>query len=95
LTLGLVSYKSKQHTCVVQSTCEAENYSAANATKEELHFRHLMGEIFNAPITDNATIWEDNQRAIAYSHNALVSDKTKHIDLKCHFLKDHVERGTI
>jgi hypothetical protein len=54
-----------------------------------------MGEDFNAPITETTTIWEDNQSAIAYSHNALVSEKTKHIGLKWHFLKDHVEQGTI
>jgi hypothetical protein len=50
-----------------------------------------MGEIFSAPITETTTIWEDNQSAIACSHNALVSEKTKHIGLKWHFLKDHVE----
>jgi hypothetical protein len=76
---------------VAQSTCEAENYYAADATKERLHLRQLMGEIFNAPITETTTILEDNQSAIAYSQNALVSEKTRHIGLKWHFLKDHVE----
>jgi hypothetical protein len=46
-----------------------------------------MGEIFNAPITETTTIWEDNQSAIAYFQNALVSEKTKHIGLKWHFLQ--------
>jgi hypothetical protein len=54
-----------------------------------------MGEIFNDPITEITTIWEDNQSAIAYSHNALVSEEIKPIGLKWHFLKDHVEHGTI
>jgi hypothetical protein len=54
-----------------------------------------MGEIFNAPITKTTTISEDTQSAIAYSQNALVSEKTKHISLKWHFLKDLVEQGTI
>jgi hypothetical protein len=54
-----------------------------------------MGEIFNAPITETTTIWEDNQSAIAYSQNALVSGKTKHIGLKWHFLKNQEEQGTI
>jgi hypothetical protein len=54
-----------------------------------------MGEIFNAPITETTTIWEDNQSAIAYSQNALGSEKTKHIGLKWHFIKEHVEQGTI
>jgi KUP system potassium uptake protein len=80
---------------VAQSTCEAEYYSAADAIKERLHLRQLMGEIFNTPITETTTIWEDNQIAIAYSQNALVNEKTKHIGLKWHFLKDHVEQGTI
>jgi hypothetical protein len=92
---GPISYKSKQHTCVAQSTCEAEYYSAADATKVRLHLRQIMGEICNAPITKTTSIWEDNQSAIAYSLNALVSEKTKHNGLKWHFLKDHVEQRTI
>jgi hypothetical protein len=80
---------------VAQSTYEAEYYSAADATKEGLHLRQLMGEIFNATITETTTIREDNQSAIVYSQNVLVNEKTKHIGLKWHFLKDHVEQGTI
>jgi hypothetical protein len=87
---GPVSHKSKQQTCVALSTCEVEFYSATNATKEGLHLRQLIGEIFDEPINGTTTIWEDNQSAIAYSQNALVSEKNKHIDLKWHFLKDHV-----
>jgi hypothetical protein len=92
---GPISYKSKQQTGVAQSTCEAEYYSAADTTKEGLHLRQLMGEIFNAPITKTTTIWEDTLSAIAYSQIALVNEKTKHIGLKWHFLKDRVEQGTI
>jgi hypothetical protein len=58
---------------------------------EGLHLRQLIGEMFNAPITGTTTIWEDNQSAIAYSQNALVSEKIKHIGLNWHFLKDHVD----
>jgi hypothetical protein len=53
---GPISYKSKQHKCVPQSTCEAEYYYAAGATKEGLQLRQLMGEIFNAPMTETTTI---------------------------------------
>jgi hypothetical protein len=44
-----------------------------------------MEEIFDAPITGTTTMWEDNQSAIAYSYNALASEKTKHMGLKWHF----------
>jgi hypothetical protein len=33
-----------------------------------------MGEIFNAPITETTTIYKDDQSAITYSLNALVSE---------------------
>jgi KUP system potassium uptake protein len=54
-----------------------------------------MGEIFNALITETTTIWEDNQSAIAYFQNTMVSKKTKHTGVNWHFLKNHVEQGTI
>jgi KUP system potassium uptake protein len=54
-----------------------------------------MGEIFNTPITETTTIKEGNQSPIENSQNALVSEKTKHIGLKWHFLNDHVEQGAI
>jgi KUP system potassium uptake protein len=54
-----------------------------------------MGKIFNEPGSGTTTTLEDNHSAIAYSLNALVSEKTKLVDLKGHFLKDHVQQGTI
>jgi hypothetical protein len=48
LDRGHISHKSKKKTYVVQSTCEAEYYSAADATKEGLHLRQLMWENFDA-----------------------------------------------
>jgi len=34
-------------------------------------------------------MWEDSQGAISYAHNAVISKRTKHIDVKWHFVKDH------
>jgi hypothetical protein len=78
------------------TTCEAEYYSTVDATKEGLHLpQFIIGEIFNASITETTAIWEDNQSAIAYSQNAFVNEKAKHIGLKWHFLMGHVEQVTI
>jgi hypothetical protein len=55
----------------------------------------MLSEIFSRPVSGTTTIKEDNQSCIAYSPNALVSEKTKHIDLKCRFVKDHVQLRTI
>jgi hypothetical protein len=61
---GPVSYKSKQQASVSMSTCEAEYYSLSDATKEGLHLRQLLGEIFDEPIDGTTTIWEDNESEI-------------------------------
>jgi hypothetical protein len=55
----------------------------------------MLSEIFSQPASGTTTIWEDNQSCIAYSQNAPVSEKTIHIDMKYHFVKDHVQLGTI
>ena len=41
------------------------------------------------------TIWEDNQGAIALAQNAGYHARTKHVDIRHHFIRENVERGTI
>jgi hypothetical protein len=62
----------------------------AYATRKAIHIRQMLGESQGVPITDTTTIWKDNKTPIAYSQSELVSDKTKHIDLKYYFVNDHV-----
>jgi hypothetical protein len=92
---GPISYKSKQHTCVAQSTCEAEYYSAANATKEGLHLRQLMGRSSTPPSPRPPPSRRTTKAPLRTPNMPWSSGKTKHIGLKWHFLKDHVEQGTI
>jgi hypothetical protein len=56
--------------------------STANATREVIHLCQLISETLNAPITETTIIYEDNHNNIAFSYNAMVSDKTKHIDVR-------------
>ena len=37
----------------------------------------------------------DNQSAIAFANNPMLTQKTGHIDTRHHFIRDHVEKGTI
>ncbi|KAE9027682.1 hypothetical protein PR003_g11251 [Phytophthora rubi] len=44
----------------------------------------------------NATqIWEDNQGAIALAQNAGYNARTKHVDIRHHFIREEVERGAV
>ena len=38
------------------------------------------------------TIYEDNQSCIALAANPVHHARTKHIDIKCHFIRDHVDK---
>ena len=53
---GAISYKSRKQSCVAQSTCEAKYYSAADATKEAIHIRQMLSEIFSRHVSGTTTI---------------------------------------
>ena len=53
-----------------------------------------MSELGNAP-TGPTTLFEDNQSAIAMTKNPQSHGRTKHIDIKYHFIRDQVSKGTI
>eukprot|EP00873_Tetraselmis_striata_P020865 jgi/Tetstr1/441129/TSEL_029390.t1 len=65
----------------------------ALAIKDGIHLKMLVSEILASPV-QTLIMMEDNQGAISYATNVVISDMTKHIDVKWHFVKDHVEAGT-
>ncbi|KAI3771637.1 hypothetical protein L6452_02803 [Arctium lappa] len=89
----LVSWSSKKQNCVSTSTAEAEYVAAASCCSQVLWMRTQLrdyGQQF-----DRIPILCDSKSAIAISANPVQHSKTKHIDVRYHFLKDHVEKGTI
>ncbi|KAI3718887.1 hypothetical protein L6452_19772 [Arctium lappa] len=89
----LVSWASKKQLCVSTSTAEAEYVAAASCCSQILWMRTQLrdyGFHFN-----KIPIYCDSKRAIAISANPVQHTKTKHIDVRYHFIKDHVEKGTI
>jgi hypothetical protein len=66
-----------------------------DATKEAIHLRQSIWETFTATVTGPTTIWEDNPSYIAYYQNILVSEKTKPIGMKYHFVKDHEQLRSV
>ncbi|KAI3735800.1 hypothetical protein L6452_15315 [Arctium lappa] len=86
----LVSWGSKKQLCVSTSTAEAEYVAAASCCSQVLCMRTQLrdyGFHFN-----KIPIYCDSKSAIA---NPVQHTKTKHIDVRYHFIKDHVEKGTI
>ncbi|KAJ9567154.1 hypothetical protein OSB04_003120 [Centaurea solstitialis] len=89
----LVSWGSKKQHCVSTSTAEAEYVAAASCCSQVLWMRTQLrdyGYNFN-----HIPIYCDSKSAIAITCNPVQHTRTKHIDIRYHFIKDHVERGTI
>ena len=90
----LVSWASKKQKVVSLSTCEAELYAEAAAVQELLWLRGLLQEIgmsTRAP----STLYGDNQSTVQVSENGIRSERTKHVDIKYHFVTDVFERGDV
>lgn len=89
----LVSWACKKQASVSTSTTEAEYIAAGSCCAQILWIKQQL-EDYNVQIVQTP-IYCDNTSAISVSHNPVMHSKTKHIDIRYHFLKDHVEKGNI
>ena len=89
-----ISWKSSKQTCVALSTAEAEYVALSAAAQEAMWLQQLASDLLNKNIRET-TILEDNQSAICLAKNQQVHGRTKHIDIKYHFIHDLVEAGRI
>ncbi|KAJ9542196.1 hypothetical protein OSB04_028702 [Centaurea solstitialis] len=89
----LVSWSSKKQNCVSTSTVEAEYVAAASCCSQALWMQTQLrdyGYTFN-----KIPILCDNKSAIVILENPVQHSKTKHIDIRYHFLKHQVEEGNV
>jgi hypothetical protein len=89
-----VSWSSKKQTSVALSSTEAEYISGAHATKEAVWLRQLLSEL-GIDTSSPTVLHVDNQSAIAIAKNPEFHDRTKHIDVRYHFLRQVVKDRTV
>lgn len=91
---GAVSWASKKQELVTLSTAESEYVAATHAAKEAIWLRRLIGEVFD-PLSEPTTLHGDNQAAIALTKDGSYHARTKHIDIRYHFIRYSIEAGSI
>jgi len=94
LNEGLITWNSHKEKIVALSSCEVEFMAATAAAKQALWLRNLLGEI-TATKPKTVTLFVDNNSAIALMKNHVFHRRSKHIDVKYHFIRERVEDGQI
>jgi hypothetical protein len=89
----LVSWYSKKQQTVSNSTAEAEYIAAGSCCAQILWIRNQLKDY--GLVLDKIPILCDNTSAIAISNNPVQHTRTKHIDIRYHFIREHVMNGTV
>ncbi len=89
-----ITWQSKLQRTTALSSCEAEYMALSSATQESIWLRRLLKEMGN-PQSDPTPLYEDNQGAIELVKNNRNHGRTKHIDVRHHFIRSHVENDEI
>ncbi|GJX60453.1 hypothetical protein Tco_0291843 [Tanacetum coccineum] len=89
----LISWQCKKQTIVANSTTEAEYVAAANCCGQVLWIQNQMMDYgFNFM---NTKIHIDNESTISVIKNLVAHSRTKHIEIRFHFIKDCYEKRLI
>ncbi|GJS14774.1 retrovirus-related pol polyprotein from transposon TNT 1-94 [Tanacetum coccineum] len=89
----LTSWFSKKQTALAISTNKAEYVSAGKACQQALWMKQALID-YDIRL-DNVPIMCDNKGAINLSKNPVQHSRTKHIEIRHHFLRDNVQKGHI
>lgn len=95
ITLGTspVSWKTKKQPTVSRSSAEAEYQAMANATSEVVWLRNLL-RFLNIRVS-TAQLYCDNQAALHIAANPVFHERTKHIEVDCHFVRERLVSGDV
>jgi hypothetical protein len=92
---GAISWKSTKQKIVTLSSMESEYVALTDAAKEGLFLKQLINEQQPNNNDKPILIYEDNQSAIKTSQNRIHNSRSKHIDVRHHFIREQVERKQI
>lgn len=91
---NLVTWRSKKQNVVARSTAEAEFRAMAQGICELLWLKIVLDDYrikWDAPMR----LYCDNKSAISIAHNPVQHDRTKHVEVDRHFLKEKLDSGLI
>ena len=94
LSNGPVTWGSQRQPTVSLSTTEAEYIAASCATREAVWIRQLLQDI-KEPLEGSTPLFIDNQSTIKLIHNVEFHKRTKHVDIRYHYIREKLISGDI
>ncbi|XP_057322554.1 uncharacterized protein LOC130665943 [Microplitis mediator] len=92
---SVISWEARKQKSVALSSTEAEYMAVAEATKEDLYLKGLLVSLGIQEESETVTIPNDNQSAISMIKNDVYHQRTKHIDVRHHFVRNEYAYGVI
>ncbi|KAJ4713234.1 Retrovirus-related Pol polyprotein from transposon TNT 1-94 [Melia azedarach] len=89
-----VTWRSKKQSVVARSSAEAEFKSMALGICEVMWLKTILKEL-RVETSNPMKLYCDNKAAISITHNPVQHDRTKHVEIDRHFIKEKIEEGII
>ena len=91
---NLISWSSKRQQTVSRSSAEAEYRGVANTVAETCWLRNLLLEL-HIPIRKATLVFCDNVSSVYLASNPVKHQRTKHVELDLHFVREKVALGQV
>uniref|UniRef100_A0A2N9IEV6 GS catalytic domain-containing protein n=1 Tax=Fagus sylvatica TaxID=28930 RepID=A0A2N9IEV6_FAGSY len=91
---SLLSWKSKKQPTVSKSSTEAEYRAMSAVCSEIVWLRRLLADFGMTPSIPTP-LFCDNESAVKIASNPVFHERTKHIEIDCHFVREKFEQGLI
>jgi hypothetical protein len=91
---GPVAWSARKQSLIALSMAEAEYIALTSVAREVLFLQALVDELYGTT-QDSIPIYCDNQGAISLASNNKFHGRTKHIDLRYHYIRELVKNGTL
>ncbi|KAM1687291.1 hypothetical protein ACFX2K_035286 [Malus domestica] len=91
---NLVTWKSKKQTVIARSSAEAEYRAMAAIACELIWLKGLLSELGFTSMT-HMSLYYDNQAAMHITSNLVFHERTKHIEVDCHYIRAQIQSKVI
>ena len=91
---SLISWKSKKQPIVALSSCEAEYVSMTHSIQEGVFLQQLLAGLQFKDAAKVVSLYVDNKGAIDLAKNPVHHQRSKHVDIKYHYIRSKILDGS-